>query len=216
MEQKGSLTGKQQLVFDRVVNDTSFSPFYFTGGTALSVFYLNHRESDDLDFFSENSFDPKLVLSKVNIYSRELDFKFLYRVQENSHVFQIDFNNDQLKVDFTYYPYKRIKMGQLVGGIRVDSFEDIATNKLITINQRSEVKDFVDLFFLLERYTVWDLIAMVESKFGTKTDPFLLASDFMKVEDFEFLPKMIKPLGLKQLKDLFRESARGLSEKVVI
>jgi predicted nucleotidyltransferase component of viral defense system len=27
------------------------SPFYLTGGTALSRYYLNHRWSDDLDFF---------------------------------------------------------------------------------------------------------------------------------------------------------------------
>ncbi|MFH0841469.1 MAG: nucleotidyl transferase AbiEii/AbiGii toxin family protein [Bacteroidota bacterium] len=26
-------------------------PFYLTGGTALGRFYLNHRASDDLDFF---------------------------------------------------------------------------------------------------------------------------------------------------------------------
>lgn len=30
--------------------------FYLTGGTALSRFYLNHRYSDDLDFFvNQNS-----------------------------------------------------------------------------------------------------------------------------------------------------------------
>jgi predicted nucleotidyltransferase component of viral defense system len=27
------------------------SPFYLTGGTALGRFYLNHRCSEDLDFF---------------------------------------------------------------------------------------------------------------------------------------------------------------------
>jgi predicted nucleotidyltransferase component of viral defense system len=30
------------------------SPFYLTGGTALSRFYLKHRWSDDLDFFVNN------------------------------------------------------------------------------------------------------------------------------------------------------------------
>jgi len=32
--------------------------FYFSGGTALSEFYLQHRFSEDLDFFSENEFNP--------------------------------------------------------------------------------------------------------------------------------------------------------------
>ena len=30
--------------------------FYFTGGTCLAEFYLKHRMSEDLDFFSENEF----------------------------------------------------------------------------------------------------------------------------------------------------------------
>ena len=29
-------------------------PFYLTGGTALGRFYLNHRYSEDLDFFVNN------------------------------------------------------------------------------------------------------------------------------------------------------------------
>lgn len=31
--------------------------FFFTGGTALAAFYLGHRESQDLDFFSLQAFD---------------------------------------------------------------------------------------------------------------------------------------------------------------
>ncbi len=33
--------------------------FYLTGGTALSFFYLRHRKSNDLDFFTNN---PELIL----------------------------------------------------------------------------------------------------------------------------------------------------------
>lgn len=32
----------------------SGTPFFLTGGTALSRFYYNHRYSDDLDFFVHN------------------------------------------------------------------------------------------------------------------------------------------------------------------
>ena len=33
--------------------------FYLTGGTALSRFYLNHRYSEDLDFFTNRDTDFK-------------------------------------------------------------------------------------------------------------------------------------------------------------
>lgn len=35
--------------------------FFLTGGTALSAFYLFHRESQDLDFFSLKPFDTLLL-----------------------------------------------------------------------------------------------------------------------------------------------------------
>lgn len=38
---------------DRYLTDT----FYFTGGTALSAYYLRHRYSEDLDFFCEAPYD---------------------------------------------------------------------------------------------------------------------------------------------------------------
>lgn len=192
------------------------SQFYFTGGTALSVFYLQHRESDDLDFFSETEFDPQVVLAKINQVGKRLRFEFVYTVIENNHTFQIAFQDkEQLKADFAYYPHGRIEKGLIFKGIAIDGLPDIAANKLMTVIQRSEVKDFVDVYFLLEKYTIWDLLHFTEVKFGAKTNPFLIASDFMKAEEFEFMPKMTKPLALVRLKEFFMETARELSKKEV-
>lgn len=38
--------------------------FYLTGGTALSLL-LEHRESEDLDFFSNKNFDPSRLQTKT-------------------------------------------------------------------------------------------------------------------------------------------------------
>jgi predicted nucleotidyltransferase component of viral defense system len=43
-----------QVEFIRAFSKTSLKDaFFLTGGTALSEFYLQHRISDDLDFFTE-------------------------------------------------------------------------------------------------------------------------------------------------------------------
>lgn len=39
--------------------------------------------------------------------------------------------------------------------------------------------------------------------------------EFLKIEDFTLLPKMIKPLTLDQLKSFFRVLAKKLGKKVV-
>ncbi len=98
--------------------------------------------------------------------------------------------------------------------LKNDPFRDIATNKLLTINQRTDIKDFVDLYYLLKKYTIWDLIYGLEAKFHLKTDQFLIASDFLKVDDFDFLPKMIKPLELTTLQSFFRNLSLEIGRKI--
>jgi predicted nucleotidyltransferase component of viral defense system len=47
-------------------------PFYLTGGTALGRFYLNHRYSEDLDFFVNNNPDfAKHILFIKNELQKE-------------------------------------------------------------------------------------------------------------------------------------------------
>ncbi|OGY07698.1 MAG: hypothetical protein A3D24_02875 [Candidatus Blackburnbacteria bacterium RIFCSPHIGHO2_02_FULL_39_13] len=211
------LTDKQLLIFREIANDVFFrSQFYFSGGTALASVYLHHRVSDDLDFFSQNKFDPLILLNKVSSWSIKHDFKFSPQTIEDTHVFNMSFPDRYLlKVDFAYYPYKRLKVGEIFEGMETDSLEDIAASKMMLINQRSEVKDFVDLYFLLNKFSVWDLLIMAEAKFGVKLDILNQSADFLKVEEFEFLPRMIKPLTIAQLKDFFRNLAKEMGSNVV-
>ena len=202
------LTRKQKIILAEVVKDKIFQKFYFTGGTALSAFHLQHRESEDLDFFSETKFELEPIFNFFSqigkLYKFELNAEFL----EVVYILRLKYEDGEvLKVDFGHYPYKRVKSGKVIDGITIDSLIDIAINKLQTITQRSTVKDFVDLYYLLEEFTVWDLMEGVRVKFGQKLEPFIIASDFLKVEEFEYLPKMIKPLTLQQLKDYFRKKA---------
>ena len=48
----------------RVINDH----FFLTGGTALFVFYLHHRVSEDLDFFTINYSDLAYVSDTLKRY----------------------------------------------------------------------------------------------------------------------------------------------------
>jgi len=83
-------------------------------------------------------------------------------------------------------------------------------------SQRTDVKDFVDLYFLLKgEFSVWDLIYSLKVKFNIKTEPFLLAEDFLKIEDFEFMPRIIKKLTLNELKLFFREQAKKIGMRMV-
>jgi len=210
------LTKKQQIILAQVKKEPFFEQFYFTGGTALSAFYLQHRYSEDLDFFTQKKFDTQDILYLIDSWSKKYDFTFTSEFHQVVYIFMLTFKNKEvLKVDFGYYAHKRIEENNVIDGLKIDSLTDIAVNKLLTVTQRNSVKDFVDLYFLLNKLTIWDLIQGVRIKFRMELEPYILASDFLKVEDFDFLPKMILPLTLEELKAFFRQKAKEMGLKSV-
>ena len=46
------LTPLQQTILGAIGRSSLSSDFILTGGTALAAFYLHHRRSEDLDFFT--------------------------------------------------------------------------------------------------------------------------------------------------------------------
>lgn len=78
--------------------------------------------------------------------------------QRKGLVFFLEFSDgSKLKVDFGMYAYKSLEPYIIYRNINTDSLFDIGVNKLSTIGNRLEVKDFTDLYFILKKYTVWDL-----------------------------------------------------------
>lgn len=212
------LTREQQFIIDKV-KESKFlrSDFYLTGGTALSAFYLKHRYSEDLDFFSEKKLDVDLVVREVNELAKSLNFTYRHESREVVEVFLLTLpGGEKVKVDFAYYPYPRVEKGIFYEGFAVDSLLDIAINKLTSVNQRSQAKDFVDLYFLLDKFTIWDLIEGARVKFKREFDTWLLSADLSySVEAFTYLPRMIKPLTLEALKAFFRRKAVEIAKRSV-
>ena len=104
-----NLTEEQQTIFHEVGrNEFLRQNFYFTGGTALSAFYLHHRYSDDLDFFSERKVDYHILPTLIKEWSKKHHFHAQSRFIEVMYVFDLTFpENIPLKVDFSYYPFTR-------------------------------------------------------------------------------------------------------------
>jgi len=211
------ITKNQKIILDEIKNNAWFKEnFYLSGGTVLSAFYLQHRYSDDLDFFLKEEFDNEIIFSLVEKWSKKHKFSFRSRFVEVVYRFSLDFKDKQnILVDFAYYPYKKLDKELDSEGLRVDSLFDIAVNKMLVVSQRTDIKDFIDLYFLLQKFSMGDLVAGVRNKFETEVEPLLLAADLLKIEDFEFLPRMVKPSGLEQLKKFFRVKARELGSKSV-
>ena len=109
------LTKEQQIILAQVKKEPFFEQFYFTGGTALSAFYLQHRYSEDLDFFTQRKFDTQDIFDIIDSWSKKHGFTFTSEFHQVVYIFMFTFkNNEILKVDFGHYAYKRIEKNNII------------------------------------------------------------------------------------------------------
>ena len=214
------LTPKQSQFLEQVSKDEQITKqFYLTGGTALSEFYLQHRLSYDIDLFTEKQeVDQRLIETFLKKISQNLGVLEIKRSQMMGLVsYILVFDNDQkLKVDFNYYPFPRIEKGTYFKNLDVDSVYDIAANKLHTIFMQPRSRDYLDLYLIMQKYSypLDKLILDAKAKFDWHIDKVTLASQFIKVTDFDESSLMIIPFNKKTMDDFFLSLAKSLEGEI--
>jgi predicted nucleotidyltransferase component of viral defense system len=211
------LTPDQRAVATLVAAEPRLAGYYLAGGTALSAYYLRHRVSDDLDFFTSDPVDGTFLQSFSDRIRQHLrtdppQFEKLY----DRRLFLFPTARGPLKVEFTRYPFPQFEPPREMDGLRVDGLRDIAANKFFTMLDRFDPKDFVDLYFLLQTRRLEDVKADAETKFKTKVDPVFLGGELAKVRRIAALPKMIRSLDLAELRSFFFGLAKTLSPSIFI
>lgn len=220
MEQKKIITDKQNIFLDTVREENYIiQNFYFTGGTALAEFYLQHRHSEDLDFFNEKEeVNTEIIKGCINriqkkIKIKKVEFKEVYGI----HNFYLYFSEKEiLKVDFCYYPFPRIEKGITYKNIIVDSLYDIIVNKVHTISTGARARDFVDVYFAIKEkgYSLQKLLIDAKTKFDLHIDAMELGSQFLKAMDTKDFPRMIKTINHKEWQNFFVNEAKKLKPKI--
>ncbi|MDO8555040.1 MAG: nucleotidyl transferase AbiEii/AbiGii toxin family protein, partial [bacterium] len=180
------------------------------------AYYFQHRFSEDLDFFIFKEPDKIFLRSfaeklKVILGADSMRFERLY----DRNQFFFKFGQEELKIEFTKYPFEQFEKPAVQDGIRIDSLRDIAANKLMAMLDRFDPKDFVDLFYILQKFKLEDLRLDVERKFGITVGNIFLGGEIAKARRIEALPKMLKSLTKKELKEFFANEARELGNNIV-
>lgn len=193
--------------------------FYLTGGTALSEFYLHHRLSEDLDFFSEEEFSQLQVQALIKQVTAKLKLTGIeYRNQLGLHIFFLHKGKDILKIDFNYYPFTQLSKQILYNKkLCVDSLRDIAVNKIQTIATQPRSRDFIDLYCIIKekRWTIQELRKEARNKFDWYVDEIQLGSRFLMVRELKDYPRMIIPLDNKEWQNFWLKEAKRLKGNIL-
>ncbi|MDA3942226.1 MAG: nucleotidyl transferase AbiEii/AbiGii toxin family protein [Bacteroidetes bacterium] len=142
--------------------------FYLVGGTALAL-KMGHRKSIDLELFSNFSFDTAQLLENISA-----DFPFTLFFSANN---TLKGSINQVQVDILAHRYPLVAEPVIVENISMLSNEDIAAMKLNAISVSGQrVKDFIDIYYLLDIYTVEEMTGFYKMKYAQYNDANVIKS----------------------------------------
>lgn len=218
---KQILTEFQRSLLESIgKNDYLVEKFFFTGGTALSSYYFQHRFSEDLDFFAESEFDQLRILAWIKSVSPVLKIKeieqqvlngqltlFLYRLGEDK----------PLKLDFAYFPFPHLGKFEYLKNLRVSSLEDITVNKIQAVTTRSRSRDYFDLKLCLTKLGWNDEVIRQKyrTKFEVNLPPESLATAYTNVQVAKDLPIFLGEVDWGEIEKYFLERALGLKDLIL-
>jgi len=193
--------------------------YYFTGGTALTEYYLKHRISEDIDLFTETS---EVNQSLIEVFLKKISGKLnVKEISKSQHLGLFNYylhfkDGSQLKVDFNYYPFPRIEIGKQDRNIQIDSLYDIAANKIQTIFTKPRSRDFIDLYFIYQKqpFDLKKLLIDTKTKFDWPVDPLGLASQFLRAGEFGDEPTMVLPYDKKEMITFFQDLSSKLKDNI--
>jgi len=203
-----ALTKNTKSVLEAIGDSDIAKDFYLAGGTALAL-YFGHRFSIDLDWFAEKfdytiSFRRQLEkLGKLGIDS------------ESKKTFNGALNG--VKISFFEYPYPLIApKSKYKENVYLAGIPDIAAMKMEAIASRGSYKDFIDIYFILQKYSLKDILGIVRQKFVNidyNETHLLKALTYFEDVKGSLKPKLIKPVSWDKVAETIKSETENYIKK---
>jgi len=203
-----ALTKNTKSVLEAIGDSDIAKDFYLAGGTALAL-YFGHRFSIDLDWFAEKfdytlSFRRQLEkLGKLGIDS------------ESKKTFNGALNG--VKISFFEYPYPLIApKSKYKENVYLAGIPDIAAMKMEAIASRGSYKDFIDIYFILQKYSLKDILGFVRQKFVNidyNETHLLKALTYFEDVKGSVKPKLIKPISWDKVAETIKSETENYIKK---
>ena len=168
----------------KIMSEKLFSDFNLVGGTALAL-QMGHRNSIDIDLFGNSEINSEFFIEKLS------EFGEVKVAKSTKNILITKIN--EVKVDFVNYKYPLLSECLFIENIRMLSVKDIAGMKLNAIAGRGSKKDFIDLYFLLNEFSLEDILSFYEKKYKDGS-VFMVQKSLTYFEDADAQqqPKMFK------------------------
>lgn len=181
--------------------------FALVGGTNLSL-KLGHRMSADIDLFTNDTFD------RIRIYeSIRKKYPDVVKLGEREQTLWLIING--VKSDFILHQYPYLQAIETIEAVRFLSYEDIIPMKLEAMATRGGKKDFWDLAYLLDHYTLEQMLDYYAKKY-TQSDVghiILSLTYFEDAEKQKINPRDLNGLTWGDVKEKIRKAVFKFIER---
>ncbi|MBU1970522.1 nucleotidyl transferase AbiEii/AbiGii toxin family protein [Patescibacteria group bacterium] len=175
------LTNKQVELLPLI---KSFSnEFGLVGGTAIAL-QLGHRKSLDFDLFKTTAFDILKLKRKINSYFPIEQIKV-----ENIDEYTLTVNDIQLT--FYHYPYQLDYVVKFDDITNLPNLQTLAAMKAFALGKRAKWKDYVDLYFIFQKYTLAEVVARATQIFKGEFNEKLFREQLSYHEDINYTEKVV-------------------------
>jgi len=176
----------------KLMSHPAFKDFYLVDGTSLAL-QIGHRISIDIDLFGSSEIDELEFTRTISHFGKTT----IIKKSKNIVIYEVD----GIKLDFVHYPYIWIDSPHVTENIRLAGQKDIGAMKLNAIAGRGSKKDFIDLYFLLKKYTLKELFQFYLQKYPEGSEFLVLKSlSYFDDADQEISPKMLIPVEWAEIK----------------
>jgi predicted nucleotidyltransferase component of viral defense system len=179
---------------------------YLAGGTALAL-RLGHRQSFDLDFFTQKKFDERVIEMQLTQTGQFTPIQIAWKTVLGKFC-NIDFS-------LFYYKYKVLDETEDFEGIKIVGLKDIAAMKLHAIEDRGSKRDFVDLFFLTKHFSLEEVGDFYDQKYGDFEEHkhFILKGlNYFEDADSEEMRPMLVEWNWDHIKHFFSQETLRLAK----
>ncbi len=174
--------------------------FHLVGGTSLAL-QLGHRNSIDIDLFTQSDFSTEGL---IEVISSAFRFE-VSNIQKN----KLSGTINEIKTDFIAHKYSYIREPLIEEGISYLSMEDIAAMKLNAISHSGQrLKDFIDVYFLLEHFSISQMLQFFTRKYPNTNSVIALKSltYFDDIDETIDPPMLLKSLPINKIKARLTEA----------
>ncbi len=148
-------------------------------GTALSL-QITHRESYDFDLFVERPIKKGLLRKITDLFGNNI--RLLVDTAD-----ELSFLTPQkLKISFVYFPFRSLYEAIKTKPLSIRHWKDIASDKAYVIGRRGEYRDYVDIFFCLQKgFSFRKIIQDAKKKFKGSFSEKLFLSQLVYFDDIK-------------------------------